>query len=248
MGCYAGRELSNAKFREAEEEMKAGEAKIGFRAISAQEVFLLLNNYKPASSVSRRVMERLLGKLGFADAEKTLQAGPMHHLLAAMQEGKGYSIKKLTLLAVLLSFDIDYTKAMILFTTYHTSPGPTMTNSETEQLAADAIHLALNLLVHYVESEAKARQDSEVQRKLGHYASVLLYGDEVVMVKLQRHLQTGGEPTEVEFLHKLASMPGSLLCSAYRLREYTYSIAAIKRRKQLEVGGQSNLYSTKEGK
>lgn len=246
MGCYASRGIGDAHFREAEEEVRAKEAKLGFRVVSAQEVFLLLNNYRPASSVSRRVMVRFLGKLGFPDAEKTLQFGPIHILLDSLREGKGYSIRKLTLLAVLLSFDVVYTKAMILFTTYHTSPGPNMSKAEAAELSSDATHLALNLLVHYAENEAKERQDSEMKRKLSHYANVLLYGDEVIMTKVQRHLQAGNEVTEVEFLHKIASMPGTLLCSAQQLREETYKIAASKRRKQIELGGQSNTHSTRE--
>ena len=229
MGCYTSRGINDAQLREAEERVKAVETRLGFRAVTAQEVYLLLANYRPASFISRRVMERFLGKLGFSDAESILQFGPSHTLFDSLREGKGYSIKKLTLLAVFLTSDTDYTKALILFTTYHTSPEPCMSLEEITELICDALHLALNLLVHYAENEAGVRQDGEAQRKLSHYAEVLANGDELVLAKIQRHLKAAKELTEVEFLHRLTNMPGMLLCSACGLREYAYKFSSAKR-------------------
>lgn len=229
MGCYANRGITNPQLREAEERVKSVESGLGFRVVTAQEVFLLLANYRPASFISRRVMERLLGKLGFSDAEKTLQSGPSHILFDSLREGKGYSIKKLTLLAVFLTSDSDYTKALILFNTYHIGTEPCMNHDEITELTADALHLALNLLVHYAENEAGMRQDEEAQRKLGHYAEELAIGDEQALAKIQRHLKAAKELTEVEFLHRLTNMPGMLLCSACGLREFAYKFASVKR-------------------
>lgn len=229
MGCYTSRGINNAQLREAEEQVKAVESRLGFRAVTAQEVYLLLANYRPASFISRRVMERLLGKLGFSDAESTLQSGPLHTLFDSLQEGKGYSIKKLTLLAVFLTCDTDYTKALILFTTYHTGPELCMSHEEITELTSDAVHLAINLLVHYAENEAGMRQDWEAQRKLSHYVDVLVMGDEMVLAKIQRQLKAAKELTEVEFLHRLTNMPGMLLCSACGLREFAYKFASAKR-------------------
>lgn len=235
MGCYASRNISRTHVGDAELYIKSMEVKLGFESISAQEVHLLLANYKPDAAVSRRVLARLLERLGMTEAERQLKAGPIQTLFSPMKEGKGYSIKRLTLLATLLSVDSTFTKAYILFDSYRQPDSPVITTAEISALISDAVQISLSSLVHWVESEALARNDTELHMKLNHYANVLYYGDEFVQNLIGRTFQRVTELTEMEFLHRVTSLPGSLLCSAVDLRRRAYQLALQKRHKLIEL-------------
>lgn len=224
MGCHCSTKAQFSGDFQSEDDIMMHETSLGYSELSAHAISSTVKAFSSRGMLLQKRFVDVLIALDLPHGQLQYRDGPLFMFYKLLTEKKVFTIRKLTILGVMLGTGSHSKKASLLYSVYENRKNRTLTQDDLRLLVNSAFDLAFVYIPKYAELGMAHFNDLERLKKLEKYMLKLSRRRKLVQDRVFNAIYSGkAELKEKEFVGNVCEKCAYFL-NSHGLRWYTANL------------------------